>query len=94
MPCPIIRTLLVIRGAQTLLPMQQTVKKWKQNVLWIEIGPYGPTPTIGRYSNAVWKDNLYKIRKYVQDIEKDYVEMVDLVDQVNEAQTKEMPKIR
>ena len=33
-----------------------------------------------------------ELRKYVQDLEKDYVEMVELVYQVNEAQTKEMPK--
>ena len=86
---------LLSQSAQSLpARCSKQLKSGNKMYYGIEIGPYGPTPQQSEdIRNAVWKDNLYKeLRKYVQDLEKDYVEMVGLVDQVNEAQTKEMPK--
>ena len=79
-------TTIPVRGAKQL-------KSGNRMYYGIEIGASGPTPQQSEdIRNAVWKDNLYKeLQKYVNDLENDYLEMVDLVKQVNEAQNAKLP---
>jgi hypothetical protein len=88
--------LYLLSESPTTLPARcaQQLKNGNKMYYGIEIGPHGPTPQQSEaIRNAVWKDTVCKdLQRYVDDIYKDYLEMVDLVKQVNKAQDVALPE--